>query len=882
MYRVLLILFTLLIYGSSMATHNRAGEIIYWFNPDDGRYWVKIITCTKTSSPADREFLEIDWGDGSPTDSIQRSSITFLPNADAQRNEYIGSHLYLGAGIFTMSVEDPNRNGGILNIDNSVNQPFYIYSTLVINPFAGRVNNSVQLLNPPKDNACVNKPWIHNPGAYDPDGDSLRYSLVECLGQGGQPLVGNPWGYVFPDEICPSASNNFWIDAATGDVHWDVPPACQGEYNIAILIEEFDRETGAFMGSVLRDMQITLVNCSNDPPDLQALADTCVNAGDTLALTFIATDPNNHNIGLSAFGGPFEVTNSPALFTQPINSPGYSEGDFYWETNCDHVDAAAYQLYVRGEDGGGDVDLVDITTMNILVVGPAPQNPAATPNGNTIELSWEPSVCGNVTGYKIYRRTDLYGFVPSHCETGVPSYTGYTQIGTTTSLTDTTFIDNSNLSQGQQYCYMVVACFADNGGAESYASVEFCAELRRDVPIITNVSVGETNTTTGRDTIKWLMPTDLDTINTHPGPYYYEVYRGTGYGTPGTLVHTTPTNAFLANVDTLFIDNLFDTETTPYTYRIDLFSNGILAGQSQTASSIFLQTTPDDNEITLTWQEQVPWTNTEYEVYRFDGLQFNLIGTSTTQMYVDSNLINGVQYCYYVRSIGSYSSTSLPGIYYNYSQEICDAPLDLTAPCPPELTVLGDCELEENSLSWTNPNNSCTDDVIAYNVYYSPIDSVEAEDFELIASFSTALDTTMLHNNNGSIAGCYMVTAIDSVGNESEYSNQVCIDNCPQYWLPNVFTPNGDGANDLFVPLPPIKFVDSIELEIYNRWGQVIFKTTDPMINWDGIHMESGEAVPEGVYYYLCKVNSIRLSGIDVIELKGFFHLFRDGKGKVN
>jgi hypothetical protein len=61
---------------------------------------------------------------------------------------------------------------------------------------------------------------------------------------------------------------------------------------------------------------------------------------------------------------------------------------------------------------------------------------------------------------------------------------------------------------------MVVATFSD--GAESYASNEACATLKRDVPIITHVSVLNTSTTTGRIKIAWDPPTELDFLQT-PG-----------------------------------------------------------------------------------------------------------------------------------------------------------------------------------------------------------------------------------------------------------------------------------------------------------------------------------------------------------------------------
>ena len=48
-----------------------------------------------------------------------------------------------------------------------------------------------------------------------------------------------------------------------------------------------------------------------------------------------------------------------------------------------------------------------------------------------MRLHWDPDECTNAVGYMIYRRQELFGFDPDHCETGVPGYTGYTYLDTT-------------------------------------------------------------------------------------------------------------------------------------------------------------------------------------------------------------------------------------------------------------------------------------------------------------------------------------------------------------------------------------------------------------------------------------------------------------------
>ena len=185
---------------SLYATHNRAGEITY-SHVEGLTYEVLITTYTKASALADRPSLYLLWGDenGEELDSLERESIDIIPG-DIQINTYRGTHTYGGPGVFEIKVEDPNRNEGVLNMLGSVDTPFAIRSLLIIDPEAGH-NNSVRLLNPATENACLYRDWIHNPAAYDPDGDELVYSLVPCRGFNGDPIP----TYEFPDQVSPTA-----------------------------------------------------------------------------------------------------------------------------------------------------------------------------------------------------------------------------------------------------------------------------------------------------------------------------------------------------------------------------------------------------------------------------------------------------------------------------------------------------------------------------------------------------------------------------------------------------------------------------------------------------------------------------------------------------
>lgn len=76
---------------------------------------------------------------------------------------------------------------------------------------------------------------------------------------------------------------------------------------------------------------------------------------------------------------------------------------------------------------------------------------------------------------------------------------------------------------------------------------------------------------------------------------------------------------------------------------------------------------------------------------------------------------------------------------------------------------------------------------------------------------------------------------------------------------PNVFTPNRDGDNDLFVVDHLDDYTDP-KLTIYNRWGKVVFEKAGYANDWDGTHYKTGNALEEGVYYYVVEPNSLKYS----------------------
>lgn len=88
--------------------------------------------------------------------------------------------------------------------------------------------------------------------------------------------------------------------------------------------------------------------------------------------------------------------------------------------------------------------------------------------------------------------------------------------------------------------------------------------------------------------------------------------------------------------------------------------------------------------------------------------------------------------------------------------------------------------------------------------------------------------------------------------------------------VPNVFTPNADGSNDVFKVVDPEP--DRYELSVFDRWGERTFHSTDPKVFWDGSYQ--GRAVPDGTYYYLLRYIE-RCGEGSVVERSGHLTLLR-------
>ncbi len=88
------------------------------------------------------------------------------------------------------------------------------------------------------------------------------------------------------------------------------------------------------------------------------------------------------------------------------------------------------------------------------------------------------------------------------------------------------------------------------------------------------------------------------------------------------------------------------------------------------------------------------------------------------------------------------------------------------------------------------------------------------------------------------------LTVTDHVGCEGKISHPVLVKDITSAYFPNAFTPDGDGINDIF--LPKGIYITDYKLLVFNRFGNVVFASNDPLSGWNGTF--EGKEAPEGVY----------------------------------
>jgi gliding motility-associated-like protein len=121
--------------------------------------------------------------------------------------------------------------------------------------------------------------------------------------------------------------------------------------------------------------------------------------------------------------------------------------------------------------------------------------------------------------------------------------------------------------------------------------------------------------------------------------------------------------------------------------------------------------------------------------------------------------------------------------------------------------------------------------------------------------FDTTKNPTHIYIDTGSYTVTLIIFSNDSLCRtkpDTAVFDYIIVDSCNLY-IPNVFSPNGDGKNELFYL--NAEGYTNYHLVIFNRWGEKLFESTDSKILWNGKINNTGADVPDGTYYYIFSAN---------------------------
>lgn len=190
----------------------------------------------------------------------------------------------------------------------------------------------------------------------------------------------------------------------------------------------------------------------------------------------------------------------------------------------------------------------------------------------------------------------------------------------------------------------------------------------------------------------------------------------------------------------------------------------------------------------------------------------------------------------------------------------------ITSGCAPLNVSFTNTSQNATIFEWDFGNGNV---VTVNNMSNQSFSFVSSENVMLVASDAAGCSDTAYISIQVSPCGCTDPNATN-FNPLASIEDGSCLYPTPIVIAPNVFTPNGDGANEIFEL--DIKYSDNVELTILNRWGNVMRITDGPNPIWDGT-TESGVEAGDGTYFY--KYIAIGFDGTEV-EGHGFVQLIRN------
>ncbi|MEP2771036.1 MAG: gliding motility-associated C-terminal domain-containing protein [Fulvivirga sp.] len=274
---------------------------------------------------------------------------------------------------------------------------------------------------------------------------------------------------------------------------------------------------------------------------------------------------------------------------------------------------------------------------------------------------------------------------------------------------------------------------------------------------------------------------------------------------------------------------------TEYCYTIvGNYNNGATSTSLPVCGTSFSTNPPDsiqnistqivDESITLIWEAPNTANQLTYSIYeRNGGLRF--IGTSDTTNYTINNVNVNTRHCYEIQSedqCGNRTTASIVGC---------------------TILLSGSIDKQDNvTITWQQPSGWLNGiDRYTINKAYN-----NGSAGNIVSNDTTFSETD--NSNNQVIFYTIVATPNDNLANS--ISNTIELIKPNNIYFPNAFTPDGDGRNETFKING--RFITSFDLKIFNRWGQLVYFTTNLEDSWDGTN--DGKDLDQGTYAFRASI----------------------------
>lgn len=378
----LLLIFLLIFGGRSdlFASHAMGGDIYYeCINPATNTYRITFVfyrDCSGISAPSSVNITG--------TSSCGSTSVTaYLVGNGVDVSPLCPSQISRCSGGSNPGVERYVYQATISNLTPCTNWTFYtginarngaittgpsgtLHIQTTLNSVAAPCNSSPQFATIPVPYVCINNPVNYSQGATDPDGDSLAYALVQPrTGLNSFVNFNFPYSPTYP---LSTASGTFGFNPVTGGISF-TPNLIQVGV-LAIEVREY--RNGVLIGTTIRDIQITVLNCNNQSPNTGGIFN--VAGGDTvdnftarvcpnsnISFNINSTDPDGDQITLTS-----NVASQIPAASFTSNSPSTSiSANFSWTPT--NNDRGSHTFIIELVDDGCPISARSSHAVTIIV-----------------------------------------------------------------------------------------------------------------------------------------------------------------------------------------------------------------------------------------------------------------------------------------------------------------------------------------------------------------------------------------------------------------------------------------------------------------------------------------------------------------------------------